>query len=142
MKKPSENGKKITAAKVIAGVVTTAAICLNVNGCVYGPAVPPSDNQNADVYGPPESMIGVDDPDESETSVTETTAFSADDNENPTVYGPPEDVVDEDETEATEVEEFDPAFNENPDVYGPPEDLVILDEEDVQEYETSEVSES
>lgn len=134
MKKPSENGKKITAAKVIAGVITTAAICLNVNGCVYGPEVPPSENQNPDVYGPPESMTQVDETEPSEE-------FTVDDNENRTVYGPPEAMEDEDE-EVDETEEFDPELNVNPDVYGPPEDLVILDETDVEEYETSEASES
>ena len=96
MKKPSENGKKITAAKVIAGVAATAAICLNLNGCVYGPEVPPSDNQNPDVYGPPESMVQVDETDPSddveETRITvDESEFSVDDNQNPDVYGPPED---------------------------------------------------
>lgn len=138
MKKPSDNRKKITAAKIIAGVVTTAAICLNVNGCVYGPEVPPSENQNGEVYGPPESMTQVD-----ETEPSDESEFSADDNENRTVYGPPEDMGfdNEDETEATE-DEYDPSINENPDVYGPPEDLVVPEESDIQEFETSETSES
>ena len=108
MKKPSDNGKKITAAKVIAGVAATAAICLNLNGCVYGPEVPPSDNQNPDVYGPPESMVQVDETDPADeaedTKITvDESEFSTDDNENPTVYGPPEDFErGEDETEETE----------------------------------------
>lgn len=136
MKKPVNDPKKITAAKIIAGVVTTAAICLNVNGCVYGPEIPPSDNQNGDVYGPPESMTQVDETEPSEE-------FETDDNENSTVYGPPESSeVEEDETEVTESEEYDPSINENPDVYGPPEDLVIYEEDDAQEFETSEGSES
>ena len=122
MKKPSDNGKKITAAKVIAGVAATAAICLNLNGCVYGPEVPPSENQNAEVYGPPESMMQVEETDPSDeaedTKVTiEESEFSAEDNQNPDVYGPPEDFErDPEETEESvediEVEESETSESE------------------------------
>lgn len=122
MKKPSDNGKKITAAKVIAGVAATAAICLNLNGCVYGPEVPPSQNQNAEVYGPPESMMQVEETDPSDeaedTKVTiEESEFSAEDNQNPDVYGPPEDFErDPEETEESEedieVEEYETSESE------------------------------
>lgn len=91
MKKPSND--KITAAKIIAGVVASLTIGANITGCVYGPpaeetasstpetkteetaapepTVDPDDNINADVYGPPED-------------------FDVDNNEVPCVYGPPE----------------------------------------------------
>ena len=91
MKKPSNN--KITAAKIIAGVIASLTIGANVTGCVYGPppdepeetsritkteeteapapTVDPDDNINADVYGPPED-------------------FNVNYNEVPCVYGPPE----------------------------------------------------
>ncbi len=91
MKKPSND--KITAAKIIAGVVASLTIGANITGCVYGPppeetaesapetkteetvavepTVDPDDNINADVYGPPED-------------------FNVDNNEVPCVYGPPE----------------------------------------------------
>ena len=71
MKKPSND--KITAAKIIAGVVASLTIGANITGCVYGPppeetaesapetkteetvavepTVDPDDNINADVYG-------------------------------------------------------------------------------------------
>ncbi len=87
MKKPSND--KITAAKIIAGVVASLTIGANITGCVYGPppeetaesapetkteetvavepTVDPDDNINADVYGPPED-------------------FNVDNNEVPCVY--------------------------------------------------------
>ena len=104
MKQPSDKHKVKTAAKIIAGVVATTALCLNVNGCVYGPPEPrettgsdtdattanettfdPDDNQNADVYGPPEDM-----------------GFDPSANDPATVYGPPSDLIDTEETDETE----------------------------------------
>ena len=88
MKKPSDKG--ITAAKIVAGVAAALALAANVTGCVYGPppdesttkkettasevkeTVDPKNNQNEDVYGPPED-------------------FESSENEIPAVYGPPED---------------------------------------------------
>ena len=90
---------------LLAGTIFSAAA--NLNACVYGPPpnssaiVPekntitttqpeqteefdPSDNQNADVYGPPE-MFNTE-PDEPEV----TEEFDPDDNMNAAVYGPPE----------------------------------------------------
>lgn len=93
MKKP--NDKAITAAKIVAGVAAALTLAANVTGCVYGPptrvesessttektkaetTAPETtpdlkNNQNEDVYGPPE-------------------VFDTSENEVPAVYGPPED---------------------------------------------------
>ncbi len=92
---------------LLAGTIFSAAA--NLNGCVYGPPpdssaiVPekntitttqpkqteneeydPSDNQNADVYGPPEMFNS--EPEEPEV----TEEYDPDDNMNAAVYGPPE----------------------------------------------------
>jgi len=115
MKKQDPNDKKnMTAAKIILGITATAAICMNLNGCVYGSG-------------------GVSQvPKKSSTTKTETTTtepeevFSSEDNINQDVYGPPED-FDPSDNENTEVygapEYFDPTDNLNQDVYGPPEDF-------------------
>ena len=104
MKKPSDNHKKITAAKIIAGVAATAALCLNVNGCVYGPAGMSEETTESE----PTAQETTEETTE-ETTTEETTFFNPDDNDDPDVYGPPDD--------------FDPADNEVPAVYGPPEDM-------------------
>ncbi len=92
---------------LLAGTIFSAAA--NLNACVYGPPpdssaiVPekntitttqpkqteneeydPSDNQNADVYGPPEMFNS--EPEEPEV----TEEYDPDDNMNAAVYGPPE----------------------------------------------------
>lgn len=115
MKKPSDKHKVKTAAKIIAGVVATTAICLNVNGCVYGPPEPRETTGS----------------DTDATTASETT-FDPDDNQNADVYGPPEDM------------EFDPSENEGRTVYGPPEDMIETEEAEddiVEESETSEAEE-
>ncbi|SEW05368.1 hypothetical protein SAMN05216413_1001 [Ruminococcaceae bacterium KH2T8] len=105
MKKPSDNHKKITAAKIIAGVAATAALCLNVNGCVYGPGAVPEETESEQTTAAQETTEETTE----ETTTEETTAFDPGDNDNPDVYGPPDD--------------FDPADNDLPAVYGPPEDM-------------------
>ncbi len=104
MKKP--NDKAITAAKIVAGVAAALALGCNMTGCVYGPpptssdasdatkkqtttaseteeSIDPSDNQNEDVYGPPEF-------------------FETDKNEVPAVYGPPEDFTSDESAAGSE----------------------------------------
>lgn len=131
MKKPSGN-RKITAAKIIAGLAATAALGAGISGCID-----PADNSNPEVYGPPEDYTAVSsEPVESSEETTEETTkvttapsestFDPHDNEVPAVYGPPED--------------FDPSANEPVAVYGPPEDMIedSSDSDSVVEYETSE----
>ena len=120
MKNPSDKHKAVTAAKIVAGLAATAALCLNVNGCVYGP--------EGMYYEPPT---------DTDPEISETTTFDPEENESPTVYGPPSD------------ETFDPEDNQNADVYGPPEFFESETSEDeesddgsVEETEGSETSES
>lgn len=110
MKKPDHKAK--TAAKIVAGLAATAALCLNVNGCVYGP-------------GPEEETTGHHDPD-----VTTTTEFNPEDNEVPAVYGPPSD------------ETFAPEDNEPATAYGPPSDMVEEETDVSEGSETSVAEES
>lgn len=95
MKKPS--GRKKTAAKIIAGVTASVALCLNVNGCVYGP-------------GPERETT-----DHHDSDSSETTTFDPAENELRAVYGPPEDmIIDEEDLEIkeeqSEVSEADDDF--------------------------------
>ncbi len=114
MKRPSDKHKVKTAAKIIAGVVATTAICLNVNGCVYGPPEPRETTGS----------------DTDATTASETT-FDPDDNQNADVYGPPEDM------------EFEPSSNEQATVYGPPSDMADMEETDeTEETEETEIEES
>jgi hypothetical protein len=114
MKRPSDKHKVKTAAKIIAGVVATTAICLNVNGCVYGPPEPRETTGS----------------DTDATTASETT-FDPDDNQNADVYGPPEDM------------EFEPSSNEPATVYGPPSDMADMEETDeTEETEETEIEES
>ncbi|SCW49006.1 hypothetical protein SAMN02910456_01388 [Ruminococcaceae bacterium YRB3002] len=99
MKRPGAD-KKMTAAKIIAGVTATLTLGCNINGCgVYGPPptettnYDPTTNENRTVYGPPGAET-----------------YDPTNNENEDVYGPPEDF-------------YDPDDNNNADVYGPPEFL-------------------
>ena len=43
---------KMNKKAVVAAAVFSAA--MNLSACAYGPPYDPSDNRNADVYGPPE----------------------------------------------------------------------------------------
>ena len=103
MKTPNSNkDKKVTAAKIIAGIATTAVLGMNVNGCVYGPPIDPTQNEVPCVYGPPETF-------ETQDVTPPETTYDASNNQNEDVYGPPEDFG------------FDPSDNETMAVYGPPE---------------------
>ena len=110
MKKPSNNQAK-TAAKIVAGLAATAALCLNVNGCVYGPSQEEETTRHHDPVS------------------NETTVFDPQENEVPAVYGPPSDeTFDPDDNQNADVygppEDFDPSSNEAATVYGPPSDMV------------------
>lgn len=103
-----------------AGALTDFSPSGNINVCVYdGPEIEsydPANNQNGDVYGPPEWFDDDYDPDG---------------NENAAVYGPPEWFTDEedaeeeteteDERQSEEDENYEPGDNINEPVYGPPE---------------------
>lgn len=98
MKKPDD--KKMTAAKIVAGVAATLVVGANVSGCVYGP--PPEDP----TFGVPTEAYGSFydyDPGDNNTvseyeapyvdeDVEETSSFETENNMNADVYGPPVDI--------------------------------------------------
>lgn len=87
MKKPVNN--KITAAKIVAGVIASLTIGANITGCVYGPPVEePSDNTDITKTEETETAIVTVDP--SEEAIVTLEEFDATYNEVPCVYGPPE----------------------------------------------------
>lgn len=111
MKKPDK--KKMTAAKIVAGVAATMVMGANITGCVYGP--PPEDptpfNPSSAVpteaYGSFEDFDPTDNYTVSEYEAPEDPDMT--NNMNEDVYGPPSD--------------FDMDDNFDAAVYGPPTDL-------------------
>ena len=110
MKKP--DNKKLTAAKIVAGVAATLVVGANVTGCVYGPppeettSFNPSWEEPTEAYGSFEDF----DPSDNDTVAEYEAPEDPDmtDNMNADVYGPPSD--------------FDMDDNLTPAVYGPPSD--------------------
>jgi hypothetical protein len=103
--------------KKLAFTAAVMAAALNIGACT---AFSPSDNNEPEVYGPPEDVSTSAEQGSGQTkkkstgqkaSEIEGLKFDEKDNKNEEVYGPPEDI-----------ESFDTDRNMVPCVYGPPED--------------------